>query len=57
MTEDTEQVDGDTACWLHLLCPECGAVPTPEVPDRCWRCGTPRPDSALPDQPGGELGA
>jgi hypothetical protein len=54
--DDPEQPD-DTACWLHLLCPECGAMPTPEVPDRCWRCGTPRRDSALPGQPGGELRA
>jgi hypothetical protein len=35
---------GDPVCWLHELCPECGAVPSPEVPDRCWRCGTPRTD-------------
>lgn len=29
---------GDPACWLHELCPECGAVP--DVPStRCWRCG------------------
>ena len=30
---------GDAVCWLHELCPECGAMPTPEHPDRCWRCG------------------
>jgi hypothetical protein len=32
---------GDPVCWLHELCPECGALPTLETPDRCWRCGTP----------------
>ena len=47
-------VGGDPVCWLHELCPTCGAVPTPEVPDRCWRCGTPvvtDPDRA-PDAAG-----
>ncbi len=35
--------DGDEACWLGELCPECGAMPEgesardPSVP--CWRCG------------------
>jgi hypothetical protein len=29
---------GDPACWLHELCPDCGAVP--DAPTRrCWRCG------------------
>ena len=32
---------GDAVCWLHELCPECGAMPTAEQPDRCWRCGYP----------------
>lgn len=32
---------GDAVCWLHRLCPECGAVPVEEEPARCWRCGTP----------------
>ena len=30
---------GDQVCWLHRLCEVCGAMPTPEAPDRCWRCG------------------
>jgi uncharacterized protein YqeY len=29
---------GDAACWLHELCPECGAVPDAPT-TRCWRCG------------------
>lgn len=33
---------GDAVCWLHELCPVCGAMPTAELPDRCWRCGHPR---------------
>jgi ribosomal protein S27AE len=32
---------GDAVCWLHELCPSCGAMPTAEQPDRCWRCGHP----------------
>ena len=27
---------GDPVCWLHELCPDCGAVPTGPA---CWRCG------------------
>jgi uncharacterized protein YqeY len=34
----TEDAGGDPACWLHELCPECGAVPDAAAP-RCWRCG------------------
>jgi hypothetical protein len=30
---------GDPVCWLHRLCAGCGAVPSPDVPGRCWRCG------------------
>jgi ribosomal protein S27AE len=37
---DTDE-PGDAVCWLHELCPVCGAMPTPEHPDRCWRCGHP----------------
>ncbi|MEN3272502.1 MAG: uncharacterized protein V7636_1263 [Actinomycetota bacterium] len=33
-----EDANGDPACWLHELCPECGAVPD-EPAMRCWRCG------------------
>ena len=33
-----EDAGGDPACWLHELCPECGAVPD-EPAARCWRCG------------------
>jgi hypothetical protein len=44
---------GDPACWLHQLCPECGAVPSPEVPGRCWRCGHPADDGCEPAPSGG----
>jgi hypothetical protein len=40
--DDPADQGGDPVCWLHELCPVCGAVPSPEVPDRCWRCGAPR---------------
>ena len=32
---------GDPVCWAHRLCPECGAMPTAGMPDRCWRCASP----------------
>lgn len=32
---------GDPVCWLGRLCPECGAMPTEDSPDHCWRCGEP----------------
>ncbi|WP_461145406.1 hypothetical protein [Salinifilum aidingensis] len=34
---------GDPACWLALLCPECGAVAEQEPPTRCARCGAELP--------------
>lgn len=51
MDEQTDRVDptepvGEAACWIGLLCPDCGAVPEgegakdPSVP--CWRCGAVR---------------
>jgi quercetin dioxygenase-like cupin family protein len=30
---------GEDACWLHRLCPECGAVPDGSAPVYCSRCG------------------
>jgi hypothetical protein len=39
---------GDPVCWLERLCPECGAMPSPDSPQRCWRCGRLR-DVAEPD--------
>ena len=49
--EDVDPVGpaGEAACWLGLLCPECGAMPEgdgardPSVP--CWRCGFVRAQS------------
>ncbi|MEQ7126587.1 hypothetical protein ABN034_18910 [Actinopolymorpha sp. B11F2] len=35
---------GDPVCWLHLLCPECGAmVEDQPPPDHCVRCGAELP--------------
>ncbi|WP_345421068.1 hypothetical protein [Pseudonocardia xishanensis] len=34
---------GDPVCWLGRLCPECGAMPTEDSPERCWRCAEPYP--------------
>jgi hypothetical protein len=45
--------EGEAACWLGMLCPECGAVPEgegardPRVP--CWRCGAVREADTDPD--------
>lgn len=35
---------GDPVCWMHLLCPACGAMPDPDQPDTgtCPRCGEER---------------
>jgi hypothetical protein len=40
---NTEQ-GGDPVCWMHLLCPACGAMPDPEQPEPgiCPRCGEER---------------
>ncbi|MEO8907702.1 MAG: hypothetical protein ABI310_06445 [Microbacteriaceae bacterium] len=32
------ELGGDPACWLSLLCPECGAV-LESHSEPCWRCG------------------
>ena len=40
--DDDHTVSGDPVCWMHLLCPECGVIPTAASPDRCWQCGAPR---------------
>ena len=45
---DGEDEPGDAVCWLHQLCPECGAMPTKEQPERCWRCGATLPDDPPP---------
>lgn len=33
---------GSPACFAHLLCPECAAVPE-DGATTCWRCGTDLP--------------
>jgi hypothetical protein len=30
---------GDPVCWLHQLCPNCGAMP--DDGEICWRCSRP----------------
>jgi hypothetical protein len=41
-----EPEGGDPVCWMHLLCPSCGAMPDPEdeaaATGRCPRCGEER---------------
>lgn len=42
MSDDGVDEGGDAVCWLGVLCPECGAMPSEDA-DRCWRCGAERP--------------
>lgn len=35
-----DETGGDSACWAHLLCPECSAVLDADD-DVCPRCGVP----------------
>jgi ribosomal protein S27AE len=49
MTADREYEaeGGDPVCWMHLLCPSCGAMPDPADGDgpastTCPRCGEER---------------
>lgn len=39
---DTADLGGDPVCWLHLLCPGCGAMLSSED-DPCPRCGREHP--------------
>lgn len=53
MAEEGARAEDDTGgsevCWLHRLCPECGAMPgAGEL--TCWRCGAEVPD-APPSEP------
>ncbi|MEX3611407.1 hypothetical protein VVR12_10195 [Rothia sp. LK2588] len=35
--DSNEEQGGDLACWMHLTCPDCGAIKDdPAAP--CWRC-------------------
>ncbi|MBF4481205.1 hypothetical protein SAMN02745947_03229 [Rhodococcus rhodochrous J3] len=40
-----DDLGGDPVCWLHLLCPDCGAMLTSEE-EPCPRCGREHP---IPD--------
>ncbi|WP_169928762.1 hypothetical protein [Brachybacterium ginsengisoli] len=55
MDEETEAA-GEAACWLGLLCPQCGAMPEgdgPLDPERpCWRCGAVPPRGSAGDSAG-----
>jgi len=34
----SEDRPGDPACWLKLVCPQCGAVAETDPPARCPQC-------------------
>ncbi|GAA1245998.1 hypothetical protein GCM10009665_41110 [Kitasatospora nipponensis] len=36
---DPADEGGDSACWLHRLCPACGMVPDGTAPAYCSHCG------------------
>ncbi|MET0933360.1 MAG: hypothetical protein ABWX56_06570 [Mycetocola sp.] len=40
MNDDDSDQGGEQACWLNLVCDECGAL-TERNADACWRCDTP----------------
>ncbi|WP_370124527.1 hypothetical protein [Streptacidiphilus sp. MAP12-33] len=48
-----EPEGGESACWLHRLCPECDAVQDVEHPEHCWRCGAALGDTAGTTEPTG----
>ncbi|WP_318841917.1 hypothetical protein [Rhodococcus sp. Z13] len=54
----TGDLGGDPVCWLHLVCPDCGAFR--ESPDEpCPRCGstTVEPgDGSAAEPPSGSAG-
>jgi len=35
---DASPEGGDPACWLHLVCTNCGAVAESDPPTTCTRC-------------------
>ncbi len=37
----TTELPGDSACWLRLVCTECGAIAESEPPTKCPQCGAP----------------
>lgn len=39
----------DPACWAHLLCPACGAVPDDPEAELCSRCGAALPPGGAED--------
>lgn len=41
-TDEDADRGGAPACFAHLLCPECAAVPE-DGATTCWRCGTDLP--------------
>jgi rubrerythrin len=44
---------GDPACWMAMVCPECGALVEDEAAERCPRCGAARPDDEAAAGPEG----
>ena len=38
-TTTEHEEGGDSACWAHRVCPECGRLNQAEHPDACEACG------------------
>lgn len=44
MSDVEAERGGESVCWLHRVCQNCGALadealPTQDDPIACWRCG------------------
>ena len=39
MHDDPSREAGDPACWLGVICPQCGEVREDRRAERCAKCG------------------
>jgi rubrerythrin len=39
LAEGAQDAHGDSACWAHRVCPECGRLNEDERPETCEACG------------------
>jgi hypothetical protein len=37
--KDSFDEGGESACWAHLVCPQCGRLNAAQPPVRCEGCG------------------
>lgn len=41
---DDEPIGGESVCYAHLVCPECGRMAEVARPEACRECGADFPD-------------